>query len=185
MLRCMQVRIARTTGLKSPRQALVEDILGRIHLEPPWTVDEFRLWLSNDLGMSIEIRPTREASETLLAGQCGLLAVNGTEAVIWYDESRSRRHQSQQIFHEFAHLLCGHHLQRTLVESLREGDHPLVARLHPDLRRAMFGEPSGDPARSERIEAEAELVGTKLAVKSVAASPTTQRNHSRVLTLWS
>lgn len=187
MLRCMEVRRRRGSGaLRSPRQELVDAVFERVHLQPPWTVDEFRRWLSEHLGVSIELRRSDPDSDHLLTGECGLVAVKGSRAVIWYDASRSPRHQRQQVFHEFAHLLCGHHEARPLEETLKSGEHPLVAGMSPAMIEAVFG--PADPPRQgrDRSEAEAELIGTKLAVLSVSdSSARSKRNYARVLSLWS
>lgn len=120
-------RRRRGHGLGTKRQDFVDSVWGKISLVAPWTVEEFRQWLGFELGLTLELRPypCQEASPRQ-AAECGLLVVKGGNATIWYDSARSERHQRQQIFHEFAHLLCGHHQQLPLLAAMRSGDHPLV-----------------------------------------------------------
>lgn len=182
-------RRRRGHGLGTKRQDFVDSMWGKISLVAPWTVEEFRQWLGFELGLTLELRPypCQEASPRQ-AAECGLLVVKGGNATIWYDSARSERHQRQQIFHEFAHLLCGHHQQLPLLAAMRSGDHPLVEGLPPELLDTAFsGLAPHDGPSSTRIESEAELLGTKLAVQSVPLNTdgrSRKRNDARVLSLW-
>ena len=175
-------------GLGTERQNFVDDMLARVGLVPPWSVDEFRRWLEKDLGVAIELRPYAQGSPRQ-AAECGLLVIRGDEVSVWYDSARSERHQRQQIFHEFAHLLCRHDQRLPLLAAIKTGEHALTAGLPKELiDRALSGMSIDVPASTPmRIESEAELLGTKLAVESVpitADGQHTKRNHARVLNLW-
>lgn len=175
-------------GLGTERQTFVDDMLARVDLVPPWSVEEFRRWLEKELALAIELRPYAQESPRQ-AAECGLLVIKGREVSVWYDPARSERHQRQQIFHEFAHLLCGHDRRLPLLAAIKSGEHPLAAGLPQELiDRALSGLSIDAPACTPtRIESEAELLGTKLAVESVpitADGKHTKRNHARVLNLW-
>lgn len=92
-------------------------------------------------------------------GACGvLLQTVDDRLIIRYDPRRSVRHQRQQIFHEFGHILCDHIGDSSLEiahSPLTEGIDPAVIK--SVLHRDCFDTPS---------EAQAELLGTKLAVYS-------------------
>lgn len=178
----------RAHALGTDRADFVERMLGKVDLVAPWTVDEFRQWLEAELQLTIQLHPYSQDQSPQQAAECGLLVIKGSKATIWYDSARSERHQRQQIFHEFAHLLCGHHERLPLLAAMERGDHPLVAGLPADLvKRAFAGLVPADAPTSTRIESEAELIGTKLAVESVqlpADGHARKRNHARVLSLW-
>ncbi|MGK2321220.1 ImmA/IrrE family metallo-endopeptidase [Gordonia rhizosphera] len=78
--------------------------------------------------------------------------------MINYDDTRSERHQRQQIFHEIGHILCDHQGDSWNPDSmaaLAEGlDIEMVERV---LHRSVF---------DSEEETTAELVGTRLAVLS-------------------
>lgn len=175
--------------LSSSREQFVAAAVEKITLVPPWTVHEFTHWLETYLGITIDLKPypsTRETSPHI-AAQCGLLVITNSAAVVWFDSSRSERHQRQQIFHEFAHLLCKHHVQRPLDQALRSGDHPLVAGLSVEFLARAIPASGLDIPTATRVETEAELLGTKLAVQSVpldGQGPRPRRNDMRVLSLW-
>jgi hypothetical protein len=160
----------------------LDDVLRRIPLNPPWTVGEFASWISEDTGMQVVLEPHRlfaqpeggawspdrrpwgspsgsSGSATAGLGACGLLlqTVDG-RLIIRYDPRRSVRHQRQQIFHEFGHILCDHEGDTSLeiADSIfTEGIDPAVIKAV--LHRDCFDTPT---------EQQAELLGTKLAVYS-------------------
>lgn len=94
-----------------------------------------------------------------------MLWITSTELVVKFDGRRSLRHQRQQIFHEFAHVLCDHEPDghyRIGASGLTEGMDP--ASIEAVMHRDCFDAGS---------EAEAELVGTKLAMLSQGTPRTT------------
>ncbi|MFD1812069.1 ImmA/IrrE family metallo-endopeptidase [Rhodococcus gannanensis] len=137
------------------RERLAE-VLRRVPLQPPWTVPEFLDWLAEDAGRDIELSPWTGAF-TDPGSRCGLLLGGPRRYVIRYDAARSVRHQRQQIFHEVGHILCRHPGEafRPTDGALTEG--LSLAGIEYMMRRTTFDSPT---------EAEAELVGTHLAVLS-------------------
>src|SRR5574340_596024 len=138
------------------RRGRIADVLARIPLEPPWTVAEFLCWLEEDTGKGVELEPWPGLS-TDLQSRCGLLFGGPTRYVIRYDPARSVRHQRQQIFHEVGHVLGQHRGEpfRPTESVLTEGLG--LEGIEYMMRRSSFDTPT---------EAEAELVGTHLAVLS-------------------
>ncbi|MBM4532455.1 ImmA/IrrE family metallo-endopeptidase [Rhodococcus hoagii] len=138
------------------REALAH-VLARVPLQPPWTVGEFLTWLEEDTGRTVELVPwTGSAFEP--DNRCGLLLGGPNRYVIRYDATRSVRHQRQQIFHEVGHVLCQQRIRekfRPTASVLTEGLN--LAGIEYMMQRSTFDSPT---------EAEAELVGTQLAVLS-------------------
>lgn len=138
-------------------RSILESVLAAVPLNPPWTVPEFSVWMEEFSGKSVRLSPWR--NPTLAeGGACGLLWITSTELVVKFDGRRSLRHQRQQIFHEFAHVLCDHEPDghyRIGASGLTEGMDP--ASIEAVMHRDCFDAGS---------EAEAELVGTKLAMLS-------------------
>ncbi|WP_078113928.1 ImmA/IrrE family metallo-endopeptidase [Gordonia sp. IITR100] len=137
----------------------IEQVLAQIPLIPPWTVDEFCAWVEERYDREIKLSPWQtEAPEAGEPGSCGLLWVTRDAFIINYDDTRSERHQRQQIFHEIGHILCDHRgdsWNPEAMKGLAEGlDLAMVERV---LHRSVF-----DSAE----EIAAELVGTRLAVLS-------------------
>lgn len=137
----------------------IEQVLAQIPLTPPWTVDEFCAWVEGRYDREIKLSPWQtEAPEAGEPGSCGLLWVTRDAFIINYDDTRSERHQRQQIFHEIGHILCDHRgdsWNPEAMKGLAEGlDLAMVERV---LHRSVF-----DSAE----EIAAELVGTRLAVLS-------------------
>jgi len=86
----------------------------------------------------------------------GSVWVTSDRLVIKYDAARSRRNQVQQVFHEVAHVLCDHRGDGTYVVSpsvLTDGIDP--GAIQYVLHRGAF---------DTETEAQAEIVGTRLAV---------------------
>lgn len=134
----------------------VNEVLGRIPLSPPWTVHEFLAWLEKDTGRPIRLLPYPEG--TIIGNRrCGVLFGLADEDIIMYDPNRSERHQRQTIFHEVGHVLCCHK-----GEPFSPTDSPLTSGIDPAAIRYMMRRTSFDTT----TEAEAELLGTKLAVLS-------------------
>ncbi|WP_245814091.1 ImmA/IrrE family metallo-endopeptidase [Rhodococcus marinonascens] len=149
------------------RTSRVKEVLSRVPLTPPWTVQEFLVWLEKDCGRSIRLERYAE-SAVIGEGRCGLLFGSADEYTIMYDPDRSERLQRQTIFHEVAHILCSH-----AGEPFRPTVSPLTTGLDPAaiefiMRRSSFDSPT---------EAEAELVGTKLAVLARGSIGDTDRGH--------
>lgn len=145
--------------LRRSGESAVSAILARIPLTAPWTVDEFVQWLSQDTGRAVTLRTRSSAGLDRLG--CGTLYVLSNELQIIYSDDRSERHQRQQIFHEIAHVLCDHrgsHVYDVPASVLTDGIDP--ARIIEVLHRGSFG---------TATEAEAELVGTALALMSRGA----------------
>ena len=137
----------------------IEQVLAQIPLIPPWTVDEFCAWVEERYDREIKLSPWQtEAPEAGEPGSCGLLWVTRDAFIINYDDTRSERHQRQQIVHEIGHSLCDHRgdsWNPEAMKGLAEGlDLAMVERV---LHRSVF-----DSAE----EIAAELVGTRLAVLS-------------------
>ena len=161
----------------------------RVRVEAPYSVEDFRSTMAKTLELDISVEPYRAlgvlAPQATVSVQCGLVVVTADSARILYDDTRSERHQRAQIFHEFAHLLCNHHTRYPLATLLRSGDHPLAEGLEPALLAAAFGQPTpgelGDGRES--MEAEAELAGTKLAVRSRGPIEP-HRSIARMLATW-
>lgn len=137
-------------------QTSLAEIMDAIPLTPPWTVEEFVGWLSDHKGKRVTLRQrSAVASQTL---KCGTLYVMKDELTIMYSAQHSRRHQRQQIFHEIAHVLCDHRgndVYDVPASALTDGID--TAKLLETLHRGSFG---------TATEAEAELLGTQLAVMS-------------------
>lgn len=152
-----------TRGLRSrkvrrePPRGRVDRVLSQVPVVPPWTVDEFCSWIEDRYGRKVILSPWQtEAPNAGEPGSCGLLWVTRDAFIINYDDSRSERHQRQQIFHEIGHILCDHEggqWNPTAMAALADGlDLNMVERV---LHRSVFD--------SEEENA-AELVGTRLAV---------------------
>lgn len=141
-------RVAKRTSLAT--------IMDSIPLTPPWTVDEFILWLSDFKGKEVTLSQRTSAASQIL--KCGTLYVMDDRLTIMYSPEHSERHQRQQIFHEIAHVLCDHRgsdVYDVPASALTDGIDP--AKVREMLHRGSFG---------TATEAEAELVGTHLAVLS-------------------
>ncbi|WP_158037479.1 ImmA/IrrE family metallo-endopeptidase [Gordonia sp. CNJ-863] len=144
---------------RESRPGLVEQVLSEIPVVPPWTVDEFCSWIENRYDRKVVLSPWQtEAPNAGEPGSCGLLWVTQDAFIINYDDTRSERHQRQQIFHEIGHILCDHQggqWNPTAMAAVADGlDLNMVERV---LHRSVFD--------SEEENA-AELVGTRLAVLS-------------------
>lgn len=135
----------------------IDQILGRIPLRPPWTVDEFADWLSEDKGKRVVLSPWRTCEGGAPSGACGVLWVTRNELIVKFNSKRSPRHQRQEIFHEFGHLLFDHRGDKWSVSSsvMTEGVDPTT--IQRVMRRTSFD------SSEERA---AELLGTRLAVLS-------------------
>ena len=146
----------------------VAEVLSRIPLSPPWTVHEFLAWMEKDRARPIRLLPYPE--DTSLGNRrCGILFGLADEDIIMYDPNRSERHQRQTIFHEVGHVLCGHKGEPFSPSA----DSPLTWGVDPKaiehmMRRTSF---------STKTEAEAELLGTKLAVLSQGGITDDGRGH--------
>ncbi len=136
----------------------MDEIIERIPLTPPWTVDEFAEWLSEEKDKKVVLSPWRAVGAgSAGSGACGLLWVTRDELIVKFNSRRSPRHQRQEIFHEFGHLLFDHRGEEWSVSAsvMTEGVNP--ATIQRVMRRTSF-----DSAE----ERAAELLGTKLAVLS-------------------
>lgn len=146
-------RVAKRTSLAA--------IMEAIPLTPPWTVAEFIGWLSDYKGKEVTITQRSSTASRIL--KCGTLYVMEDGLTIMYNPEHSERHQRQQIFHEIAHVLCDHRgtdigsdIYDVPASALTDGIDP--ARVREMLHRDSFG---------TATEAEAELVGTQLAILSL------------------
>lgn len=138
------------------KQTSLAIIMDAIPLTPPWTVDEFILWLSGHKGKEVTLAQRSPTASRIL--KCGTLYVMEHGLTIMYSPEHSERHQRQQIFHEIAHVLCDHRgsdIYDVPASALTDGIDP--AKVREMLHRGSFG---------TATEAEAELVGTQLAVLS-------------------
>ncbi|MFF0818397.1 ImmA/IrrE family metallo-endopeptidase [Rhodococcus sp. NPDC003318] len=138
------------------RREKLANVLSRVPLEPPWTVGEFLTWLEEDSGRAVELSPWT-GSPLEPENRCGLLLGGPDRYVIRYDSTRSVRHQRQQIFHEVGHVLCQHPGERFKPTAGVLTDGLSLAGIEYMMQRSTFDSPT---------EAEAELVGTQLAVLS-------------------
>ncbi|MBP2527492.1 MULTISPECIES: ImmA/IrrE family metallo-endopeptidase [unclassified Rhodococcus (in: high G+C Gram-positive bacteria)] len=141
-------RVAKRTSLAT--------IMDSIPLTPPWTVEEFVLWLSDFKGKPVTLKERSSIASRILT--CGTLYVMDDGLTIMYSPEHSKRHQRQQIFHEIAHILCDHRgsdVYDVPASVLTDGIDE--AKVREILYRGSFG---------TATEAEAELVGTQLAVLS-------------------
>lgn len=138
------------------RRGRVEDVLSQIPLTTPWTVGEFLDWMSEHTDREVVLSPWSTA-RTEFGGRCGLVLGSADRYIIKYDLDHSVRHQRQQIFHECGHILCQHKGEpfRPTASILTEGID--VSAIEFMMNRDTFDTPT---------EAEAELVGTQLAVRS-------------------
>lgn len=137
-------------------QASITSALESIPLSAPWTVEEFCQWLERERGKTVSLLPRDADTSSIL--KCGTLYVMPDELAIKYSAQYSPRHQRQQIFHEIAHVLCDHRGEDVYdvpESTLTDGIDP--SRVQEILRRSSF---------STSTEAEAELLGTALAVLS-------------------
>lgn len=142
------------------KQTSLATIMDAIPLTPPWTVDEFILWLSDFKGKQVTLNQRTSIASQIL--KCGTLYVMDDRLTIMYSPEHSQRHQRQQIFHEIAHILCDHrgsdlgsNIYDVPASALTDGIDP--ERVRDMLQRDSFG---------TATEAEAELVGTQLAILS-------------------
>jgi hypothetical protein len=152
----------------------VEDVLSRVPLSSPWTVAEFLGWLAEETQRKIELSPW-EGQPDEPGGRCGLLLGTADRYIIKYDATRSVRHQRQQIFHECAHVLCRHEGEpfRPTASVLTQGLD--LSAIEFMMRRATFDSPT---------EAEAEMVGTQLAVLSCGPIDGVDGRLHRVIEPW-
>lgn len=150
--------------------AAVKEILDRIPLVPPWTVTEFSSWIESEYQRAVHLAPWRldHPLEPGEPGACGLLVSTPTSFIISFDETTSERHQRQQIFHEFGHILCGHDGSGTVRDPAPDG--LLSAGIDPAMIEYVLYRGVFDSAE----ERTAELVGTCLAVLSRH-----QKGHAR------
>ncbi|MFZ2510952.1 MAG: hypothetical protein WAW85_07680 [Gordonia sp. (in: high G+C Gram-positive bacteria)] len=153
----------RRPGGDDPAAAVAQEVLNGVPLVPPWTVDEFSAWISERYDRSVDLQPWGDDDPGVEEhGRCGLLIVTADRFLISFDGARSPRHQRQQIFHEFGHILCGHIDDHGVyvgalptTSSLTDGIDP--AMVQHVLHRGVFD------TEEERA---AELLGTHLAVLS-------------------
>lgn len=138
-------------------------MLARLPLVPPWTIQEFSSWIEDEYERVVELVPwTDEGRPRADApGACGLLIATPKQFVIAYDDRTSERHQRQQIFHEFGHILCGHNTGGDFT-GVTQTSSILTAGIDPEmityvLHRGIF---------DSQEEQAAEMVGTHLAVHS-------------------
>lgn len=151
------------TGAADPVSEATESVLREVPLVPPWTVQEFKAWVENRYDRAVSLRPWGSSSTSRDGGgRCGLLVVTATEFHIAFDGDRSERHQRQQIFHEFGHILCGH----TDSSGRYVGNLPSVNGLVDGLDPAMVQHVLHRGSFESDEEKVAELVGTRLAVLS-------------------
>ncbi|MYR09000.1 hypothetical protein GTV32_22990 [Gordonia sp. SID5947] len=140
----------------------IDSVLREIPLVPPWTVDEFAAWMEDRFGRDIVLSPWQTAAPNVgEPGACGLTLVTADAFVVKYGELNSERHQRQQIFHEFGHILCEHGGER-FATSMPVSTSVIAAGIDPKmiqtvLHRGVF------ETDEERM---AELLGTRLAVMS-------------------
>ncbi|WP_424308340.1 ImmA/IrrE family metallo-endopeptidase [Gordonia sp. (in: high G+C Gram-positive bacteria)] len=139
-----------------------QQVLDQIELVPPWTTEEFSAWISETYSREVVLRPWERASSAGEQRRCGLLIVTNEAFFVSYDDNRSPRHQRQQIFHEFGHILCGH----TDSDGQFFGDLPRESTLIEGLDPAMVQHVLHRGAFDTDEERTAELVGTHLAVLS-------------------
>lgn len=138
------------------RRSRVQSVLSQIPLSAPWTVGEFLDWMAEHTEREVVLSPW-SGPRTELGGRCGLVMGSADRYIIKYDLEHTVRHQRQQIFHECAHILCQHDgepfcpTQSVLTEGID------VKSIEWMMRRDTFDTPT---------EAEAELLGTQLAVRS-------------------
>lgn len=138
------------------RRSHVHDVLSQIPLIAPWTVGEFLDWMAEHTKRKVILSPWTSPHEEF-GGRCGLVWGTDDSYIIRYDPDHTVRHQRQQILHECSHILCQHEGQpfcpteSVLTEGLD------INSLRWVMRRDTFDTPT---------EAEAELLGTQLAVRS-------------------
>jgi hypothetical protein len=146
----------------------VDEVLSRIPLSPPWTVHEFLAWLEKDTGRPILLKPYPEGT-AIGNRRCGVLYGLENKDIILFDPNRSERLQRQTIFHEVGHVLCCH---KGEPFSPTDGS-PLISGINPASIKYMMQRTTFDTP----TEAEAELLGTKLAVLSRGGITDDGRGH--------
>ena len=82
------------------------DLLASISLSPPWTLNDFIGWFEGICGRQVDLAPWRGCA--LSPPRCAALLVLDDRLVVRFDNRRSTRHQTQQIMHEFGHVLGDH-----------------------------------------------------------------------------
>ena len=125
---------------------------------PPWTIAEFGAWLEKEYDRELVLKAWPADTES--SGSCGMLWVLKDRFIVNYDSRRSERHQRQQIFHEFAHILCGHD-----GEKWRQGESgagSLTDGIDPSMIEHVLHRGAFDSSE----ERAAEILGTRLAVLS-------------------
>lgn len=143
--------------------ALVEGVLDRIPLVPPWTVTEFLAWIEREYGRTVLLVPWTDEGRPNPGepGECALLITTASSYLISYDDRTSERHQRQQIFHEIGHILCGHKGNGMLTDVTRS-----VSVLSSGIDPAMIEYVLHRGVFESEEERAAETVGTHLAVLS-------------------
>lgn len=129
--------------MRAPRTGFRE-ISRAVGYAPPWGIDDLVTGVGRILGVSISLSTWPPVSNHL---GFTLTIQTSDVAILLYDETRSPRHQRQQVCHELAHLLLGH-----------VGETPLPS--------AGTGWPTKSHGYSADNEGAAELLGTKLAVRT-------------------
>lgn len=124
---------------------------------PPWTISEFAAWLEDEFDRRVVLLPWARGAET--SGPCSSVYVLRDRFIVYYDSRYSERHQRQQIFHEFAHILCGHNGEKWRPEMAAR---PLFDGIEPEMVERLLHRRAFD-SEEERT---AELLGTRLAVLS-------------------
>ncbi|WP_067885276.1 DUF6545 domain-containing protein [Nocardia vaccinii] len=131
-------------------------IFAAVPLAAPWTIAQFCGWFGAATGLEVRVAPWRV--DGAAPPKCAALVVVGGRVIVRFDERRSDRHKSQQIMHEFAHLLCDH-----LGDNKFAVGTGLFTR---GLDLAKIGAVVQRQALDSESEVQAEIVGTHLAVMS-------------------
>lgn len=133
------------------------EIVDRLDLPDPFSVEAFVARLAVDRGRPIELIPVSSRPRL----PCGLLVTMEHTDVIVYFADTAALHREHIILHEAAHLLCGHDQAAPMQTGSASG-------LFPSLPAGLVQRVLGRTAYNAPQEREAELVASLIRCKAAA-----------------
>ena len=85
----------------------IDDLKKLVPVEPPWTIGVLLAWLSAEIGTPIKLVPLATPDQSR-GWECTLTIRTVDCISIYYNATRSARHQRQQVCHEFWHIIRNH-----------------------------------------------------------------------------
>ena len=146
-------------GDKRAAERRVRDVLSRLRMPEPWSIDALIDDVSEVLGLEIQVQEVPH--QALADSPCGMTFICSGLAILVVAEGSPKWHRELVICHELAHMLLGHQSgEKPPWELLREW----FPSFNPDVVEMMFGRTTFDT----RDEREAELLATLMVDQGTA-----------------